>query len=254
MPFADIDDKRAWRRAYRKKNRAKVAAWEKDYQSRLAPAKEARRRIKQEAAELKENLRILTAVMRSEAIKAEATHREKLCNKCGKIKPFSEMITSKQSPNGVARECMQCRQIYNKEYHTKHPEVRKRGWARQSKKRKQDPVKLMRMRISDRMSKAIKAHGTGSAVSGSKMKYLGCTAQMAADHIERLMRPPMTWGNYGAYWQVDHIRPLDSYDLSKEDERYHAFHYTNLQPLSSTENRLKWNKWDKTAQQTVLMV
>ena len=49
----------------------------------------------------------------------------------------------------------------------------------------------------------------------------------------------MAWDNYGTgqngkgtqEWQIDHIKPCASFDLSKESEQKKCFHYTNLQPL-----------------------
>ena len=49
----------------------------------------------------------------------------------------------------------------------------------------------------------------------------------------------MNWDNQGTYWQIDHIKPIASFDLSNEEELYKVFHYTNTQPLEATENRLK---------------
>ena len=52
----------------------------------------------------------------------------------------------------------------------------------------------------------------------------------------------MTWENHGVVWEVDHIMPLSLYDLSKEENIFKAFHYTNTQPLTKSENRSKKNK------------
>ena len=48
----------------------------------------------------------------------------------------------------------------------------------------------------------------------------------------------MSWSNYGK-WEIDHIKPCASFDLSKPREQRKCFHYTNLQPLWKLENRSK---------------
>ena len=70
---------------------------------------------------------------------------------------------------------------------------------------------------------------------GRKTKYeiyLGCSFSELRTHIESQFWPHMTWDNFGKRgWHMDHIKPLSSFDLSKEEERYEAFNYKNLQPL-----------------------
>lgn len=50
----------------------------------------------------------------------------------------------------------------------------------------------------------------------------------------------MAWDNYGE-WEIDHILPLSSFNLSDKDQQKAACHYTNLQPLWKSENRSKSN-------------
>jgi hypothetical protein len=52
----------------------------------------------------------------------------------------------------------------------------------------------------------------------------------------------MTWLNHGQIWEIDHIKPCSSFDLTDLEQQKQCFHYTNLQPLFKTENRQKSNK------------
>lgn len=53
----------------------------------------------------------------------------------------------------------------------------------------------------------------------------------------------MTMQNYGSVWDIDHIRPIASFNLRDTDQVRQCFHYTNLQPLWIVENR--WVKGSK---------
>lgn len=44
----------------------------------------------------------------------------------------------------------------------------------------------------------------------------------------------MNWANHGKIWEIDHIIPLSSFDLTIEENIYKAFNYKNTQPLFKT--------------------
>ena len=60
-------------------------------------------------------------------------------------------------------------------------------------------------------------------------------------HIESKFKDGMTWGNYGEKWELDHIFPISKVDLTNKDQFLKVYHYTNIQPLWSFENRRKGN-------------
>ncbi len=47
----------------------------------------------------------------------------------------------------------------------------------------------------------------------------------------------MTWDNYGKFWSIDHVLPLEIFDFDKDNEQTMAFNWKNLQP--HTENASK---------------
>ena len=71
-------------------------------------------------------------------------------------------------------------------------------------------------------------------------EYAGCTITFLRKHIESQFKDGMTWDNYATMWEVDHIRPLCTFDLTNEQDRLKANHYTNLRPLCKHLNRLTW--------------
>lgn len=70
-------------------------------------------------------------------------------------------------------------------------------------------------------------------------EILGCTPAFFREWLEEKFTPEMNWDNYGTYWEVDHMVPLASFDLSDPEKVKEAFHYSNCQPLHAEENNRK---------------
>lgn len=76
------------------------------------------------------------------------------------------------------------------------------------------------------------------------LDLIGCTIHEFMNHIESQFKDGMSWNNFGE-WEIDHIKPVSLFDLSKYDEQSKCFHYTNTQPLIAHENRVKRNKYEE---------
>jgi len=65
-------------------------------------------------------------------------------------------------------------------------------------------------------------------------------------HLEKKFDKNMTWENYGAYWQVDHIKPrsLFKYTSSEEAEFKKCWDLDNLQPLEKFQNMKKGSSYE----------
>jgi hypothetical protein len=85
----------------------------------------------------------------------------------------------------------------------------------------------------------------GSALGGKRkskktLVLIGLTGAELMAYLEQFFKPGMTRENYGSLWQVDHIIPCAQFtDLSNPEQQRQCFHYTNLQPLTITENTTK---------------
>jgi len=77
------------------------------------------------------------------------------------------------------------------------------------------------------------------------INLVGCSIDQLKIHLELQFTEGMNWSNYGFgkdKWTIDHILPLDYFNLFNLEEQKKAFHYTNLQPLWGVDNFKKSNK------------
>jgi len=78
----------------------------------------------------------------------------------------------------------------------------------------------------------------------SAVKYIGCSRKDLEEWISIQFRPGMHWKNQGKEpnnWQLDHVRPLSSFNIQQANT---AWNWRNLQPLWQQENNKKGDKYD----------
>jgi hypothetical protein len=119
---------------------------------------------------------------------------------------------------------------------------------------KTDYMFLLKTRIRDRISKALRLYAKGYHKTGSGLRYLGCSAPQLHSYLTPMLKRGMTWNNYGSMWHVDHVIPLASFNLLDEGDRAKAFHYTNLQPLMAIDNIRKGDTIPTRAHQPWLLL
>lgn len=106
-----------------------------------------------------------------------------------------------------------------------------------SNKKKNDIFYASFSNMRNRIYQALRK-GKGKK-SQKTLEYLGCELDFYKQYIEQLFLPEMNWKNYGEIWEIDHIKPCASFNLTKEEEQKKAFHYTNTQPLFKTSGIAK---------------
>ena len=70
-----------------------------------------------------------------------------------------------------------------------------------------------------------------------KSRYVGYSAAELKNHLSNKFTMHMTWDNYGTYWEIDHIRPVSSFEKRAHPSDVNAL--KNLQPLLIKENNKK---------------
>lgn len=88
----------------------------------------------------------------------------------------------------------------------------------------------IRIKIKDRVQKALK----NNIKRGRTLELIGCSVEQYRNHIESQFKPEMNWSNHGEIWEIDHIKPCDSFNLENFEEQCNCFNYLNTQPLFKT--------------------
>lgn len=110
---------------------------------------------------------------------------------------------------------------------------------RELNRRKTDMNFRLRKNLRSRIRMAVKHN----IKIDKKIDFLGCDIYTLRQHLESNFKDNMSWDNYGD-WHIDHIKPCNKFDLTKEDERKKCFNYTNLQPLWAKDNYSKGAKYE----------
>lgn len=161
----------------------------------------------------------------------------KICSKCINELPFEQFNKLKLGRFGIDSICKSCRKNNEKEWRKNNKE--KLNQYRKHKKSIDPQFKLkqiLRLRLLD----ALKRNNTTKRHSA--LHLLGCSIEQCKQHLESQFTPEMNWKNHGEYWEIDHIIPCDAFDLIDIEQQKQCFYYTNLQPLTISENRSKKNK------------
>ncbi len=129
--------------------------------------------------------------------------------------------------------------IDNKIYNSEYRKRTKLDRNEQRRKRyKNDPEYRILSLLRSRLYYALK----GICKSDSTIKLLGCSVEKLMIHLESLFEEGMTWNNQGE-WEIDHIKPCDSFDLTDPVQQRKCFNYINLQPMWKADNIRKGNKY-----------
>ena len=166
----------------------------------------------------------------------------KVCTTCNQEFPFNQFNYSSLGRFNLNSTCKSCVSI---NFRTWKDNGGKEWENEYNKHRKStDPQFKLKSLLRGRLLDALKRHTKGGKVnkSHSALTLLGCSIDEYKLFLENKFTEDMTWENHGKVWEIDHILPCDSFDLTNEEEQYKCFNYNNTQPLDKSLNRSKGNK------------
>lgn len=169
----------------------------------------------------------------------------KVCTKCGELKDFTEFYRDKTKKNGLRPECRFCQNLYRRTKLHEYTRTYTRNYNKTEKYKKYSRERYKNdidFRIRRLLRNRIRLALRNNQKTGHTLEILGCTIQEFKLYLEKQFSKDMSWENQGTYWEIDHIVPCANFDLSNFDEQKKCFHYSNMQPLTVSDNRSKRNK------------
>ena len=164
--------------------------------------------------------------------------QEYSCSLCLSNKPISEFSKDRYAPKGITSQCKSCRNKYKKSYTKSEKGIETRTFYQYSKYHNNDEYRLLH-NVRNRINSALKR--SKQLKNNKTVEILGCSIESYKLHLESLFKDGMSWKNR-SLWHIDHIRPIDSFDLSDLTQLKECFHYSNTQPLWADDNLKKSNK------------
>lgn len=183
---------------------------------------------------------------------------KKTCKTCGIEKDISEFHKQKSGKYGVMGRCKECRKKHNANYYKNNTDRIKKATSQyyynnieKCRIRKNKYVKNRyktdaTFKIKMLYSRMLR-HGLTSKTNKS-LTYLGCTIEELKAHLQETAIKngyhDFDINNYdGNKYHIDHIKPVDSYDLTNDEEVMECYHYSNLQILDAITNIKKSNTY-----------
>ena len=114
-----------------------------------------------------------------------------------------------------------------------------------NKRRHTDPIFKLIHNARCYVNKILKR--TGIKKDKRTYELISLSGEAFLLYLESKFQPGMTRENQGngkGKWHVDHIKPIAAFDKTDPNWIYDAFHYTNLQPLWSTDNLNKSSNFE----------
>ena len=183
----------------------------------------------------------------------------KQCYRCKNILLKSNFHKDNKRKDGLHNQCMVCRKEYyiknsikliqkQKDYYSenrdselercrKYKILNREKINLYSKNKYKSDINFQLMRKTrSRIYKALQR----KSKSSSTKEILGIDVETYKKWIEWQMTPEMKWSNI----EIDHVKPICMFDITKDEELKEAFNWRNTQPLLKKDHQQKGIKFN----------
>jgi hypothetical protein len=151
------------------------------------------------------------------------------------------LAKNKEYRQGKGEEIKENKKKY---YQENKEEIKKYHEANKEKRNEKKRLKF-KTDIDFRIKETLKSR-IGDVLKNKKIHktniLIGTSKQILKNWLYHQFDENQSWDNYGEYWHIDHVIPIDFFDLSIEREQLICFNWSNLRPLQKNENMEKSNK------------
>ena len=176
----------------------------------------------------------------------------KKCSECGIVKLKSNFHKRLKSSDGLRSNCKFCviqrQRIYdsenreriinrNKDYRLKnHDKIMAQKKIYTKNRYKTDINYRLICKTRSRIYKTLK----GMTKQSSSINILGIDINLYRKWLEFQFTPEMNWENI----EIDHVKPICMFDITKDEELKEAFNWRNTQPLLKRDHQQKGIKFN----------
>lgn len=184
--------------------------------------------------------------------------QSKLCKSCNESKPIEKFINPKRK-NPMCALCLECQKekskndyqkrreeqlAYRKQYYAENKEAILQKTKTEEYKKDRNKKKKIRRKtdIQFRICESLKIriHEVLKEYKTTSSNYLlGCTKGHIVDWLTYQHEKEINWENYAQYWHIDHVIPLDFFDMTSKTQQLICFNWLNLRPLEKGSNMSK---------------
>ena len=97
----------------------------------------------------------------------------------------------------------------------------------------------MKYNEKKRLQIALRRLYATNAPSKEILTLIGIDKQGFINNVNKYLLEGMTKENFGKIWGLDHIVPVDLFDINDEAEKKLCYNYQNIIPMFNNDNRVK---------------